>query len=362
MIRRSDPIDGKVTIKDVAKAAGVAVVSASRALNDQPGVSDTTRERVREVAARLGYRPNRHARFLKLSSSRSIALMMKGIDNPFFQQMLETMETAARERDYWLTVVKVPHYSDEVDEAIKLVREDAVAGLIFLGGNFTHEAAALDQLPVPFVLSTIGSPVGVEPGRYSSVAVDDFAEAQRVVEYLISLGHRHIALLGVDDRDESVGLLRSRGYRAALADAGIELEAGLVRAMELGSDSPYTFDYGYQRTTTLLTEHPEVTAIFAVADVMAIGALKAAHDLGLRVPEDLSIVGFDGIPVGRFVQPTLTTLVQPAQRIAELTCQILFDTMGGSAPRQELLSGELSVGGTTASPRAEALLCVGGAR
>lgn len=139
-----EPTAGRrVTIKEVAQAAGVGVVSVSRALNDQPGVSGETRERIREIARSLGYRPNRHARFLKLSSSRSIALMMKGIDNPFFQQMLETVENAARERDYLLSVIKVPHYADEVDEAIKLVDEDAVAGLIFLGGNFTHQPADL---------------------------------------------------------------------------------------------------------------------------------------------------------------------------------------------------------------------------
>ena len=110
-----EPTAGRrVTIKEVAQAAGVGVVSVSRALNDQPGVSGETRERIREIARSLGYRPNRHARFLKLSSSRSIALMMKGIDNPFFQQMLETVENAARERDYLLSVIKVPHYADEV--------------------------------------------------------------------------------------------------------------------------------------------------------------------------------------------------------------------------------------------------------
>lgn len=354
-VRQADTlIDGRVTIKDVARAAGVGVVSVSRALNDQPGVSDATRRRIQDAADRLGYRANRHARFLKLSSSRTIALMMKGIDNPFFQQMLETMETAARERDYWLSVVKVPHFADEVDEAIKLVREDAVAGLIFLGGNFTHDAAVLGRLRVPFVLSTV-SILESEPGSYSSVSVDDLAEAKRAVDHLIGLGHRRIALLGVDVNDVSVGLLRSRGYWAALAGADTDTTGTPLGAIDLHGESPYRFDYGYQRTMTLLAEQPDVTAIFAVADVIAIGALKAALDWGLRVPEDLSIVGFDGITVSQYVHPSLTTIVQPAQQIAELTCQILFDSIDGGPPRQELLPGELLIGGSTGAPRPAAL-------
>lgn len=349
-----EPAAGRrVTIRDVAQDAKVGVVSVSRALNDQPGVSEQTRAGIKEIAQRLGYRPNRHARFLKLASSRSIALMMKGIDNPFFQQMLETMENAARERDYWLSVIKVAHYADEVDEAIKLVDEDAVAGLIFLGGNLTHQPAALASLRVPFVLSTIGQLEGIDPASYSSVAVDDLAESKRVVEHLLELGHRRIALLGVDPRDTSVGLLRRRGYQSALSDAGLPADSELVRAIELGGRSPYNFEYGYQQATQLLAARPDVTAIFAVADVIAIGALKAACDLGLRVPDDLSIVGFDGIPVGRYVHPTLTTLVQPARRIAELTCEILFDTMGGAPPRQELLTGELRLAGSAGPPRTE---------
>lgn len=341
----------RVTIKDVARAAGVGVVSVSRALNDQPGVSSETRERIRETARSLGYRPNRHARFLKLSSSRSIALMMKGIDNPFFQQMLETVENAARERDYLLSVIKVPHYADEVDEAIMLVDEDAVAGLIFLGGNFTHQPGDLARLQVPFVLSTIGQLEGIDPGSYSSVAVDDFAESRRATQYLLGLGHRRIALLGVGLRDSSVGMLRRRGYQAALADAGSPSDDGLVRGLDLNGRSPYSFEYGYQLMTRLLAERPDVTGIFAVADVIAIGALKAALDHGLRVPQDLSIVGFDGIQVGQYVHPSLTTLVQPALEIAELTCQILFDSISGAPARQELLQGELRLGGTAGPPR-----------
>lgn len=351
MISRTTPTHARVTIKDVAKAAGVGMVSVSRALNDQPGVSAETRQRIQQIAEQLGYRANRHARFLKLANNQQIAVMMKGIDNPFFQLMMETMENAARERDYLLTVVKVPHYADEVEEAIKLVDEDATSGIVFLGGNFTHDTQIFARFRVPFVLSTIGNLVGISPTEYSSVSIDDLSESRRVVEYLLGLGHRKIALIGVDMADESVGRLRAQGYLAALAEAGATLDEDLVRSVRLDGRSPYNFDYGYQLTRVLLTERPDVTAIFAVADVMAVGALKAAAELGVQVPDQLSIVGFDGIPLTRYVHPSLTTLAQPARQIAKLTIDILFETMAGKPVRHELLSGALQIGGSTGRPR-----------
>ncbi len=348
---KENAINAHITIKDVARAAEVGVVTVSRALNDQPGVSDATRQRIRAVAEELGYRPNRHARFLELGSQRSIAVMMKGIDNPFFQQMMDSMESAAREQKYLLNVVKVPHWADEIEEAIRLVDEDAMSGIIFLGGNFTHEPEVFDRIRAPFVMSTIGRLVDVSEDAYSSVSVDDFAEAQRVVEYLIGLGHTRIALLGAGIDDVSVGRLRAEGYRAALTDAGIEVDETLIRSVDFGAQSPYSFEYGHRATTELVAAHPEVTAIVAVADVIAIGALKALADLGIAVPEQVSVIGFDGIPMARYVTPTLSTLRQPAAQIASLTTQILFEVMDGRPARHELLTGELVIGDSTAPPR-----------
>lgn len=349
----------RATIKDVAKAAGVGMVTVSRALNGQPGVSESTRARIEEVAESLDYRPNRHARFLKLASARTIAVMMKGIDNPFFLQMMEIMEATARKHDYMLNVIRVPHDADEVVEAIRLVDEDAISGIVFLGGNFTHDPKIFANLHAPFVLSTIGSLIGFALEDYSSVAVDDFTEAQRVVNHLLDLGHQTIAFLGLDHGDTSVGRLRAQGYQVALIQAGLRVDRDLMRYSDWEGSNPYTFDYGYRVAHDLLTQRDDVTAIFAIADVLAVGAMKAATDLGLSVPTDLSIAGFDGIPLSRYVHPQLTTLVQPAAKIAELTMKILFDVMNGAPPRHELLSGQLSIGGSTAAPRSGALVLGG---
>ena len=339
------------TIKDIAKAAGVGVVTVSRALNDKPEVSETTRAKVLAVAEKMGYRPNRHARLLKLSHNPAVALVVKGIDNLFFQQMLDTMETRVRERNYLLTLVKVPHWADEVEEAIKFVDEELIAGVIFLGGSFSHEAYAFERLRAPFVMSTVSRLNKVPDGLYSSVSVDDAFEAEKAVRHLIELGHTRIAVLGVPSTDVSVGAQRVTGYRHALAHAGIPVDEDLIRFEVLDQGNPYTLQYGYELAKKLLAERPEVTAIFAITDVLAIGAMRAIREAGLKVPENISLVGFDGLPLGDFIDPQLTTLAQPAQQIARLTCDLLFDQIASGPSRHVFVPGTLHRGGSTGPVR-----------
>ncbi|WP_115727009.1 LacI family DNA-binding transcriptional regulator [Actinomyces culturomici] len=341
------------TIKDIAKAAGVGVVTVSRALNDKPDVSEATRDRIVALAEEMGYRPNRHARFLKLSHNPAIALLMKGVDNPFFQRMLDTMETRIRERDYLLTVVKVPHWADEFEEAIKLVDEELMAGVIFLGGAFAHDASVFERMRVPFVLSTVSRLDRVPDGLYSSVSVDDELEASRAVRHLIDLGHEKIAVLGVPAFDVSVGAQRVAGYRNALAKAGIPVDEGLIRYEVLDQGNPYTLEHGYRLAQRLLAERPDVTAIFAIADVLAIGAMRAVREAGLRIPEDISIIGFDGITFGDFVEPRLTTLAQPPEQIAKITCDILFDQIDSGPVQHVFVPGSIHEGGSTGPVRAD---------
>ncbi|QPK80718.1 LacI family DNA-binding transcriptional regulator [Schaalia sp. ZJ405] len=339
------------TIKDIAQAAGVGVVTVSRALNDRPDVSQATRERILKIADSMGYRPNRHARFLKMEHNPSIALMMKGIDNPFFQPMLDTMEEIVRQNNYLLTVVKVPHWADEVEEAIKLVDEDLMAGVIFLGGAFSHEASAFERVNVPFVLSTVSKVHGVPDGVYSSVSVDDELEAAQAVRHLVDLGHRHIAVLGVPESDVSVGARRVRGYEAAMEASGIAVDPRWVRSQEIPQYNPYSYEYGYRLTVDLLRENPEVTAIFAIADTIAIGAMRAIREAGLTVPDDISIIGFDGISIGEYIEPPLTTLVQPSTTIAQLTCEVLFRQIASGPVQHVFVPGDIYPGGSTAPPR-----------
>lgn len=340
----------RVTIKDVAKRADVGIVTVSRALNDQGGVSETTRQRIQDIADSLGYRPNRHARFLKLSFNRSIAVVIKGMGNPLFAKMLGVMEKDIRAREYLMSIVSVPHLSDELSEAVKVVNEESVAGVVFLGSQDEHRAEDTEKIKVPFVVSTVSWRKSKFRHRYASVAIDDYGEAERVVDYLCDLGHRNIALLGSDSYANSVGSLRLNGYREAMRSHGLEPCPGWIRAFDPADKDPYSFRCGYRMTMDLLKEHPEVTAVFAIADVLAIGALRAAYELGLQVPRDLSVVGFDGIPVGGFTCPTLTTIEQPVDELAHTTCKMIFDQLEGAEPEHIILPGKLVVRGSTGVP------------
>lgn len=331
----------RVTIKDVAKAAQVGIVTVSRALNGQAGVSEKTRRRIQDIADSLGYRPNRHARFLKLSFNRSIAVVIKGLDNPLFTTILGRMEREIRAREYLMNLVSVPHWSDELSEAVKVVNEESVAGVVFLGAQYEHRPEDMEKLRVPFVVSTVSWKDSDYRERYASVSIDDRGEVGRVIDYLYGLGHRRIALLGADSLDNSIGSLRLSGYLEAMRRRGLEPRPGWVRSFDGTIDEPYSFESGYQMARDLLRECPEVTAIFAIADVLAIGALRAARELGREVPRDLSLVGFDGIPAGAFVYPGLTTIAQPVEKIGEITCDMLFSQLAGDSPQHVIVPGSL---------------------
>lgn len=337
-------------IKDVARAAGVGIATVSRALNGQEGVSANTRKRIEEIAATLGYQPNRHARFLKLHSNRTIAVVIKGLENPLFVRILDQLEKTIRSHEYQVNIVSVPHWSDEMRDAIQTVDEDSALGVIFLGAHFQHRVDDLEKLSVPFVVSTVSMKDNEHRERYASVSIDDFEEAGHVVDYLYHLGHRQIGIIGSDSLDNSVGSLRLAGYLDALHRHGIEPHPLWVRSFDNSEDSPYSFENGYRMTRSLLQECPDVTAIFAIADVLAIGAMQAAREMNLCIPRDISIVGFDGIPLGSYVYPALTTVQQPADEIAEITCNLLFSQLNGAQPRHIIVSGQLVSKGTTAAP------------
>lgn len=339
----------KVTIKEVAASAGVGIVTVSRALNGQKGVSPATRQNIQRIADELGYRPNRHARFLKLAANRSIAVVIKGMDNPLFAQILERLEKNIRAKEYLMDIVAVPHWSDELSEAVKVVDEDSMAGVVFLGARFQHRSADIEKLKVPFVVSTVSLKDSEHRDRYASVAIDDYGESCRVVEYLYAQGHRNIAVVGSDPLDNSMGSLRLEGYRDTLAKHGIVPAPKWIRSFDSYDDAPYSYENGYKMTRALLEECPEVTAVFAIADVLAIGALHAANEMGRSVPDQLSIFGFDGIPVGTYLNPPLSTVVQPIDEIAEVTCELLFSQIEGKPPRHVIVSGEIQEKGTVAS-------------
>lgn len=332
----------EITIKDVAKKCGVGVSTVSRAINNHPDINPATKQMIMDVIQRSGYIPNNSARNLKRADAKSIAVLIKGITNPFFSKMVKIIEEETQKKRYSMELRHVESYEDEVDIAMELVKEKRLRGIIFLGGYFSHSEEKLEKLGVPFVFGTVGAPPeNISRASYSDVAVDDFKESKKMTDYLIELGHKDIAIIAAEPGDLSIGKLRLAGYSEALRKKGIPVKDELIRKVTDNSDT-YSMKNGYQATKQLIESGERFTAIYAIADSLAIGAIRALQDAGLRVPEDISVAGYDGIELGDYIMPRLTTLRQPVEEMARQTIKLLFHIISGKEEHQHIVyAGEL---------------------
>lgn len=335
----------QITIKDIARICGVGVSTVSRAINNHPDINPETKEMILNTIKENNYVPNNSARNLKRSDAKAIAILVKGITNPFLSSMIKTMEEEIQKKKYTLVLHHVESYEDEVDVALELIKEKRLRGIVFLGGHFSHTEEKLSRIPVPFILSTIGGiPDSINKKTYSSVAVDDIKESYKAVDYLCKLGHKKIATITASDIDKSIGKLRFDGYYNALKDNNVPFRSGLVRHMKEDIEE-YSLRNGYEVTKELLDSGEEFTAIFAISDILAIGACKAIFDAGKRVPEDYSVIGFDGIDLAHYYNPSITTIQQPVSCMALETISILFDVIKKkTSPQHKIFAGELIVG------------------
>lgn len=336
-----------ITIKDVARLCGVGVSTVSRAINNHPDINEETKQKVLQIIKENNYIPNNSARNLKRSVSKTIAVLIKGIDNPFFSGMIKIFEEETQKKKYSFILHRVDEGEDEVDVAIELVKEKKLKGIIFLGGYFSHSQEKLEQLDVPFVLSTIAITDKMEAGRFSSVSVDDFAESYKMVDYLCSLGHKNVGILAATPYDESIGKLRLEGYKKALADHGIRPSESWCFYSEEDIEC-YTMANGYELMKKVMASTEEITAVFAVSDSIAIGACKAVFDAGKRVPEDYCVAGFDGLDMAHYYNPTITTIRQPVEEMAHATIKILFDVIRNKSQNQQrIFQAQLTEGQST---------------
>ena len=330
------------TIKDIAKICGVGVSTVSRAINNHPDINPETKEKIMNTIKEYGYVPNNSARNLKRVDAKAIAVLVKGISNPFFANMIKVIEKECKKKHYYMELSHIESDEDEVDAALKVVKEKRLRGIIFLGGLFSHSDEKLRKLTVPFVFSTAGSiPENISKKLYSNICVDDRKESARIVDYLIGLGHEKIAMVVAEPNEQSIGKLRLDGYYEALQAHDIAINPNLVyqTTNEVGH---FSMENGYRTTKRLIESGEEFTAVYAMADVLAIGAIRALLESGLRVPEDVSVAGYDGIDVSGYISPSLTTIRQPVEDMAKNTVKLLFDIIAGKKEHQHItFAGEL---------------------
>lgn len=338
----------ETTIKDIARICGVAVSTVSRAINNHPDINEETKNQIMQAIKEYNYIPNNSARNLKRSESNTIAVLIKGISNPFFNNMLKVFENEIQRRKYSFLLHRVEEHQDEIDLALLLEKEKRLKGIVFLGGYFSHSEDKLNKLKVPFILSTGGIGEQINKEYYSYVTVDDVQESYKMVDYLCKLGHKRIAIIAAPSDDMNIGKLRLDGYRKALEDNGISFDQGLVFCGKDSGTEAFSMKYGYEVTKDLLRSGTDCTAIYAVSDSMAVGTCKAIFESGKSVPEDYSVAGYDGMDISFYYHPSITTIRQPVEEMAEETIRILFELIDGRIKHEsKTFEAELVIGQST---------------
>ena len=333
-----------VTIKDVARQANVSVATVSRVFSGANVVREETSKRIRDVAARLRYAPHSGARSLITSKTHTLGVLLPDLYGEFFSEVIRGIDLAARQSGYHILVSRSYEGRSEIEEAMRAMR-GRVDGVLLMSPDV--DADSLRNVPsnVPVVLlcsATRGS-------KTDSVTIQNYRGARQMVSHLISLGHRRIAIIkGAPGNYDAAE--RLRGYRSALRDAGINP----VRALERNGD--FTEAGGYAATRELLAMNPRPTAIFAANDSMAIGALSALRESGVRVPEEMAVAGFDDIPLARYMDPPLSSVKVPISNLGARAVEILLHGIAhknGHHPKRERVATELVIRRSCGAPSAE---------
>lgn len=328
---------GEITIKDIAKICGVGVSTVSRAINNHPDINPETRKQIQQVIEEYGYIPNNSARNLKRTESNTVAILAKGITNHMFNRMIKVFDEKLKQNKMTMTLQQVNFEEDEVAVALELIKEKRLKGIIFLGSNYEHPEGLMEKIHVPFVLSTVGAiSEDKELRKYSHVTVDDRKESYKATEYLIQKGHRNIAIISAEEKNSSVGRLRLEGYLEAMKKYKIDINSNLICRVSDDMEH-YSMEGGYYTTKKLLKSGTDFSAIYATSDIMAVGVYRALFEAGMKIPEDVSVLGFDGIELGDYIQPKLTTLEQPVEKLATATIELLQNLIGGKCENQTLM-------------------------
>lgn len=315
-----------MTIKDIARESGYSVGTVSRVLNNSPGVSDKAKTTILDVVEKYHFKLNSNAKHLKKQSKDGIAIIIKGAQNMLFSAILEQIQGLIRQKDYSCMVYYLEEDDNELEQAMQICRERHPLGVMFLGCNLDYFRTNFSSVSVPCIIVTnSASELGFK--NLSSVGTDDVLAAKFAVEHLISLGHKKIGILGgILSLSPTMGL-RYEGCKMAFAEHGIEFDPATQY-----EGSRFMISEGYYAMGRLLDKNPDLTAVFAMSDVTAIGAIRAISDRGLRVPEDVSVIGFDGIDIGNYMKPRLTTIRQHRETIASRSVEILLQCIEDSAP------------------------------
>jgi LacI family transcriptional regulator len=334
------------TIRDVAREAGVSVATVSRVLNDSGPVKASTRSRIRDVAARLHFTPNTTARSLSTRRTHTIGVILPDLYGEFFSEVIRGIDQVAQRQRFHVLISSSHNEPSEVEAAVGAMR-GRVDGLVMLASGLDTELIAKNLTErVPVVLINADE----HGSRFDCLNIDNYGGAVDMTRHLLGLGHRDIRMIRGAERNRDAGE-RERGFRAALAQSGMSCPESWIVPGE------FTEASGFRATQELLSGPNRPTALFAANDSMAVGALSAVREAGLRVPEDVAVVGFDDVPIAEFVNPPLTTVRVSIAILGATAAERLFTAMRAQNKlerKHETLPTELvirrSCGATLFSP------------
>lgn len=332
------------TIKDVAREAGVSIATVSRVLNDTNWGTPATRARVIEASKKLGYRANSLARSMVKGQSGMIALVIPDVRNPFFTDVARGVEDVANKYDYRVLLCNTDENPDKERNYLEALRSKIVDGFIIsVASDKDRVLKKVVRDGLPFVFIDRKCP-GISA---DAIVVDNRDGAFKAVSHLIDLGYRRIAIIA-GKRDTLPGQERLQGYLDAHEQAGIKVDERLIK------EGGFTKDGGFEAASALLSLAQRPTAIFVSNNAMTIGCLKALVQAGIKIPNDMAVVGFDDSDWAEFFSPPLTVVRQPTYTIGSLAGEILFQRIKGIAPaeRKEIvLRPELVIRGSCGAER-----------
>lgn len=308
-------------IKDVAKKAEVSVATVSRVINHNPNVKPYLKERVLQAIEELNYQPSGIARNMRNQSSPVIGLIIPDIQNPFFTSLVRAVEDVALENDYTVLLCNSDEKPDKEQLYIDVLARERISGIIIIPSH-KNCCDRLKDINIPVVVvDRILSGLATD-----LVVVDNVYGSREATSHLIELGHKRIGLVSAPT-GVSIGVDRRRGYELAMQDHGLQINESLIQLGDFKEAG------GYQATVKLLEFDPRPTAIFAVNNLMAMGALRAIQEYDLKIPDDISFIAFDDMSWFAFFNPPLTAVRQPVYEIGAKAANLLFDRLDNVADK-----------------------------
>jgi DNA-binding LacI/PurR family transcriptional regulator len=335
-----------VRLKDIAARAKVSVMTVSKALRNAKDISPQTRERLQALAAQMGYVPNTAASGLRTHSTRLFGLIISAMTNPLFARVIMAIEERAHEMGYELLIAHSLNNPSREETCIRRMLARRVEGLfIFPAYRPQEQSAVYDELLARGVPTVILGPKAAFCARFHNVETNDLAASQALTRLLLELGHKRIAFFA-GPAVSPWAIERFEGYRRALREASLDVDDALV------FNAGATIEEGATAALQMVQENPKATAVQAVNDLVAIGATETLLKQGLRVPQDLSVVGFGNVLVSEHFRVPLTTVRQPKYRLGVAAVETIRKLIAGESPPPQRLSAEIVQRESTAPPKA----------